>query len=91
MEYQKVTNSLAAPLQYAQRETKEILHQYRTEYTRDRDRILYSKAFRRLSGKTQIFLPVSHDYVRNRLTHTLEVAQIAKVAIPNFGDTLLFC
>ncbi len=77
--------SLAAPLQYAHRQLSESLHEYRTEFERDRDRILYSKAFRRLSGKTQIFLPLSHDHVRNRLTHTLEVSQIAKVTAKNLN------
>ena len=69
----------------ANREREEALHGYRTEFERDRDRILYSKAFRRLSGKTQIFLPLSHDHVRNRLTHTLEVAQIAQVTAKNLN------
>ena len=53
-------------------------HGYRSEFQRDRDRILYSKEFRRLSGKTQIFVAGSDDHVRTRLTHTLEVAQIAE-------------
>lgn len=50
---------------------------YRHEFAKDRDRILYSKAFRRLSGKTQVFLSSSLEDVRTRLTHTLEVNQIA--------------
>lgn len=74
---------LAAPEKHSYRNYPETLHKYRTEFERDRDRILYSKAFRRLSVKTQIFLPLAHDHVRNRLTHTLEVSQIAKVTCKN--------
>ena len=47
-------------------------------YQRDRDRILYSKAFRRLSGKTQVFLAPEGDHYRTRLTHTIEVSQTAR-------------
>jgi dGTPase len=50
----------------------------RTSFQRDRDRIVYSKAFRRLKHKTQVFLAPSGDHCRTRLTHTLEVSEIAR-------------
>lgn len=60
-------------------------HPFRTSFQRDRDRILYSKEFRRQSGKTQIFVAGFGDHMRTRLTHTLEVAQIANTISRYFG------
>jgi dGTPase len=53
-------------------------HRYRSEYSRDRDRIIHARAFRRLEAKTQVFTERFSDHFRNRLTHTLEVWQIAR-------------
>ncbi|HXC31058.1 MAG TPA: deoxyguanosinetriphosphate triphosphohydrolase [Verrucomicrobiae bacterium] len=55
-------------------------HPYRNDYARDRDRVIHSRAFRRLEAKTQVFTTRFSDHFRNRLTHTLEVAQIARTA-----------
>ncbi len=60
------------------REHQEPIHPYRSPYQRDRDRVLHSSAFRRLSGKMQVFTGDMGDYHRTRLTHTNEVASIAR-------------
>ena len=56
----------------------EPAHPYRNAFQRDRDRVIHSRAFRRLEAKTQVFTPGLCDHFRNRLTHTIEVAQIAR-------------
>jgi dGTPase len=56
----------------------EPAHRYRDDFARDRDRVVHSRAFRRLEAKTQVFTTRFSDHFRNRLTHTIEVAQIAR-------------
>ena len=60
-------------------------HPYRSMYARDRDRIVHSRAFRRLEAKTQVFTIRYSDHFRNRLTHTLEVSQIARTVAAALG------
>ena len=56
----------------------ELDHPYRNPFQRDRDRVVHARAFRRLEAKTQVFTPGLSDHFRNRLTHTIEVAQISR-------------
>ena len=70
---------LRLPLQQSRgRKYPEPPHPYRGEFQRDRDRLIHARAFRRLENKTQVFTPGLSDHFRNRLTHTIEVTQIAR-------------
>ena len=60
-------------------------HPYRNPFQRDRDRVVHARAFRRLEAKTQVFSPGVSDHFRNRLTHTIEVSQIARTAAGVLG------
>jgi len=60
-------------------------HRYRNDFQRDRDRVVHARAFRRLEAKTQVFTHRESDHFRNRLTHTIEVAQIARTIAAQLG------
>src|SRR5579862_5206798 len=60
-------------------------HPYRNDFQRDRDRVIHSRAFRRLEAKTQVFTGRYSDHFRNRLTHTIEVAQISRTIAAQLG------
>src|SRR3954464_8036675 len=60
-------------------------HPYRDDFQRDRDRVVHSRAFRRLEDKTQVFTERYSDHFRNRLTHTIEVSQIARTIAAQLG------
>lgn len=81
--FEKREYEILSPLAAKAAETKgrqynEQKCEYRTEFQRDRDRIVHSKAFRRLMHKTQVFLAPEDDHYRTRLTHTLEVSQVSR-------------
>jgi dGTPase len=63
----------------------ELSHPYRNDFQRDRDRIIHARSFRRLEDKTQVFTAGLSDHFRNRLTHTIEVSQIARTVAGVLG------
>jgi dGTPase len=95
---QPAVNSRTPAPPYAMREEDsrgrrypEPKHPYRGEYARDRDRVIHARAFRRLEAKTQVFTTRYSDHFRNRLTHTLEVAQIARTVAAALGLNTDLC
>lgn len=67
------------------RKFPEPAHAYRNDFQRDRDRVIHSRAFRRMEGKTQVFAAGLCDHFRNRLTHSIEVSQVARTIAVALG------
>jgi dGTPase len=63
----------------------ELRHPYRNDFQRDRDRVIHTRAFRRLENKTQVFTSTLSDHFRNRLTHSIEVSQMARTVAQALG------
>ena len=78
-----VSNDADDPL--TAREHPELPHPYRSAFQRDRARIIHARAFRRLAGKTQVFTTGHSDHYRSRLTHTIEVTQLARTIAAALG------
>ena len=78
-------SKLAVPLKSKGRFFKEKKTSLRSDFQRDRDRIIHSTAFRRLKHKTQVFVNTTGDQFRTRITHSLEVAQIARTLCKFFN------
>ena len=81
----KEYSKLAVSLKSSGRIYKEKNSFFRSPYQRDRDRIIHSSAFRRLKHKTQVFVNTSGDHFRTRITHSLEVSQIARTIAKFFS------
>lgn len=84
-EYDSFNFSAPEKLAHRMEKNEKTLPDYRSEFMRDRDRVMYSRSFRRLAGKTQVYLTGIDDHQRNRLTHTLEVSQIARTIAQALG------